>query len=85
MMREALIKRIRAGVLAACDDVSGIVLFGSFARGEPAHDVDVLVVVRETGKPQREQEKQVIAIGPTFIDNGQRLCGLVVSGGLICP
>ena len=72
MIREALIERIRAGVLAACDDVSGVILFGSFARGKPAHDVDVLVVVRGTGKPRREWDAQVIAvrraIGPLGLD-----------------
>jgi len=72
MDRETLIERIRAGVLAACDDVSGVILFGSFARGRPAHDVDVLVVVRGAGKPRREWDAQVIAIrraiGPLGLD-----------------
>ncbi|HEC34353.1 MAG TPA: HEPN domain-containing protein, partial [Chloroflexi bacterium] len=62
MNRETLIERIRAGVLAACDDVSGVILFGSFARGKPARDVDVLVVVRGARKPQRERGAQAIAI-----------------------
>lgn len=72
MVRKALIKRIRAGVLTACDDVSGVILFGSLVRGQPAHDVDVLVVVRGTGRQQREQRSQVIAIrraiGPLGLD-----------------
>jgi len=72
VIREALIERIRAGVLTACDDVSSVILFGSFARGKPAHDVDVLVVVREAGKAQRERGAQVIAlrraIGPLGFD-----------------
>ena len=71
-MRETLIERIRDGVLAACDDVSGIILFGSFARGEPAHDVDVLVVVPRTGESQSKRDAQVIAIrraiGPVGLD-----------------
>lgn len=38
---------IRARLLAARDDIVGIILFGSFARGEGWHDIDVLVVLRE--------------------------------------
>jgi len=71
-MREALIERIRAGVLVACEDVSGVILFGSFARGERAHDVDVLVVGPRAGKSQSERDAQVIAIrravGPVGLD-----------------
>lgn len=67
-----LIERIRAGVLAACDDVSGIILFGSFARSEPAQDVDVLVVVPGAGGSLRKRGKQVTAIrraiGPLRLD-----------------
>jgi predicted nucleotidyltransferase len=78
--RKALFEQIRAGVLAACEDVVGIILFGSFARGEPAHDLDVLVVVRgvlRTGtrtitKPERERWAEEIAIrqaiGPLGMD-----------------
>lgn len=72
MDRKALLEQIRAGVLAACRDVVGILLFGSFARGEPAHDLDVLVVVRGSGKPERERWAEVIAIrraiGPLGLD-----------------
>jgi HEPN domain-containing protein/predicted nucleotidyltransferase len=62
MERGVLVERVRAGVLTACQDVAGVVLFGSFARGESAHDVDVLVVVRGAGKPERERWAEALAI-----------------------
>ncbi len=72
MDRKALVERIGAGVLVACKDVTGVVLFGSFAREEPAHDLDVLVVVRGGGKSERERWANVIAIrraiGPVGLD-----------------
>jgi len=72
MDREALIERIRAGVLAVCQGVVGVVLFGSFARGESAHDVDALIVVRGAAKPERERWAETIAIrraiGPVGLD-----------------
>jgi len=73
MDREALIEQIRAGVLAVRDDVVGILLFGSFARGKgSAHDLDVLVVVQGAEKPRRERWSEVIsvrrAIGPLGLD-----------------
>lgn len=45
--RDEIMARIRDRLLAARDDVVGIILFGSFARGEAWHDIDVLVVLRE--------------------------------------
>ncbi len=72
MDRKTLFEQVRAGVLAACKDVVGILLFGSFVRGELAHDLDVLVVVRGTAKPERERWAEVIAIrqaiGPLGLD-----------------
>lgn len=62
MDRGALIERVRAGVLTVCQDVVGIVLFGSFARGKSAHDVDVLVVVRGAGRPERERWAETMAV-----------------------
>jgi predicted nucleotidyltransferase len=47
LSREAIIARVRDGILAARDDVMGIVIFGSFARGSAWHDVDVLAVLRD--------------------------------------
>ena len=47
LSRDELIVHIRDRLLAARDDVVGIILFGSFARGEGWHDIDVLVVLRE--------------------------------------
>ena len=38
---------IRKQLLAARDDIVGIILFSSFARGEAWHNIDVLVVLRE--------------------------------------
>lgn len=37
--------RIRDDLLAPVDDVLGIIVFGTFARGEAWRDVDVLVVL----------------------------------------
>ena len=62
MDREALVERIRAGVLGVCQDAVGILLFGSFARGEPAHDLDVLVVVRDPGWSEQERWTRVIDV-----------------------
>ncbi len=62
MERERLLERIQTGVLTGCKDVVGILLFGSFAREEPAKDLDVLVIVRGPTKPERERWAEVIAI-----------------------
>ena len=59
--REALVEQIRNRVLAARSDVVGIILFGSFARDEPYHDVDVLVIVGGPGSPQ-ERDSEVIVL-----------------------
>jgi len=72
MDREALIEQVRTGVLAACENVVGILIFGSFARGRPARDLDVLVVVRGGKEPEQERGSQMIAIrraiGPLGLD-----------------
>ena len=47
LSRDETIGHIRERLLAARDDVEGIILFGSFARSEDWHDIDVLVVLRE--------------------------------------
>jgi predicted nucleotidyltransferase len=47
LSRDEIMAHIRDRLLAARHDVVGIILFGSFARGEPWHDIDVLVVLRE--------------------------------------
>jgi len=47
LSRDQIVTRIRDRLLAARDDVVGIVLFGSFARGEAWQDIDVLVVLRD--------------------------------------
>lgn len=47
LSREEVLARIREGILSVRDDVLGVVVFGSFARGEAWHDIDVLVVLRE--------------------------------------
>ena len=62
LTREQVVRRIRAGVMAACDDVMAISLFGSFARGKSYRDVDVLVVVREPRKPLLERGPEISAI-----------------------
>jgi len=72
MDRETLVERVQAGVLSACEGAVGIVLFGSFVRGEPAHDLDVLVVVQGGEKSERRRQDEVIAvrkaIGPLGLD-----------------
>ena len=45
LSRTEILADIRQSVLAARPDVVGIIVFGSFARGEDWRDVDVLVVV----------------------------------------
>lgn len=47
LSRDEIIAHIRDRLLAARDDIVGIILFGSFARGEAWHDIDVLVVLGE--------------------------------------
>jgi predicted nucleotidyltransferase len=47
LSRDEIIGHIRERLLAARDDVEGIILFGSFARCEAWYDIDVLVVLRE--------------------------------------
>jgi HEPN domain-containing protein/predicted nucleotidyltransferase len=47
LSRDELIVHIRDRLLAARDDIVGIILFGSFTRGEAWHDIDVLIVLRE--------------------------------------
>ncbi|MFQ5408774.1 MAG: HEPN domain-containing protein [Anaerolineales bacterium] len=50
---------IRDRILAARDDVAGIVLFGSFARNEEWQDVDVLVVLHTPFEPGLEWRARV--------------------------
>ena len=73
MSHEALVEQIRSRVLAARDDVVGIVFFGSFVRDEPYHDVDVLVVVGGPPGSLQERDSEMIALRraidlPTDVD-----------------
>jgi predicted nucleotidyltransferase len=47
LSRDEITAHIRDRLLAARDDVVGIILFGSFAWSEAWHDIDVLVMLRE--------------------------------------
>jgi predicted nucleotidyltransferase len=53
LARAEILARLRTGALAARDDVVGVIVFGSFARGTRYHDVDVLVVLERLA-PGRE-------------------------------
>lgn len=53
---------IRDAILGARDDVVALVLFGSLARGEPYHDVDVLVVVDKLDKSLLERSEDMLAL-----------------------
>ena len=43
--REEILSRLRAGIVSARSDVAGIIVIGSFARGEAWRDLDVVVVL----------------------------------------
>jgi len=60
--REKIATQLRDCLRAARDDVLGIVVFGSFARDEPWHDVDVLVVVEKDPVSPVEHDEQVAAL-----------------------
>lgn len=58
MLNEAFLKSLRERLLSVGEDISGLILFGSSARGEvSARDMDVLVVLKgpEVGRPQRDR------------------------------
>ncbi len=62
MTRQEIIDRVREGVLSACENVVGIILFGSFARGGEYRDVDVIVVLEGLDKPLLERAKLEVEI-----------------------
>lgn len=72
LTREEIIKRIREGILSACENVVGIILFGSFARGGEYRDVDLIVVLERLDKPLLERAGLEVeirrAIGLTGLD-----------------
>ncbi len=57
LSHDRIIARIRTGLLAARSDLAGVVIFGSFARGERWHDLDVLVVLREAITDRRARRE----------------------------
>jgi HEPN domain-containing protein/predicted nucleotidyltransferase len=59
LTRDEILARIRTGTLAARDDVGGVIVFGSFARGTHYHDVDVLVVLKHL-EPGREARTRAL-------------------------
>lgn len=63
LSREEVISRIRKGLLAARDDVVGIIVFGTFARGEAWKDLDVVVVLRSLERGNRAWVDTAIALG----------------------
>lgn len=60
--REEVIEAIKAGVLCTGDDVTAIVLFGSFARGGEYRDIDLLVVLESLDKAPLDRKDEVQAI-----------------------
>lgn len=62
LTRVEITARVRDRLLAARDDVLGIVLFGSFARGQSWRDVDVLVVVETLPKSPHDYNRQAAAL-----------------------
>jgi len=60
--REAIESRIHDGLLATRPDVVGIIVFGSFARGETWRDVDVLVVLPGPTGDTREWADTVLTL-----------------------
>jgi HEPN domain-containing protein/predicted nucleotidyltransferase len=63
LSRDEIIARLREGILAARADVVGIILFGSFARGEAWHDVDVLVVLEKLESGRLAWTNIAVALG----------------------
>jgi len=63
MKKDSVHTAIRNAILATRSDVVAIVLFGSLARGEPYHDIDVLVVVDKLDKGMLERSQDMLALG----------------------
>lgn len=62
LTRTEITTRIRDRVLAARDDIVGLVVFGSFARGSQWHDVDVLIIVETSSYSTQDYSGQVAAL-----------------------
>lgn len=63
-----LARETAARIAAAYPQVSRIVLFGSFARGDygTRSDLDLLVIFTETGKSQRELLAELLRFSPAY-------------------
>ncbi len=68
LTREEILGRIRHDLLAAREDVVGIIVFGSFARGESWRDVDVLAVLESL-----DSEKSAWVAAATALSNAIQL------------
>jgi len=68
MERDEILRRIKEGILRNRTDVVSIVVFGSFARGERYHDLDVLVVVRELDVGRLERGPDMVALSTSLRD-----------------
>lgn len=66
MPRNEILSSIRKGLLAARDDVVGIIVFGTFARGEAWRDIDVLVVLETLESGISGRVKTAIALERTI-------------------
>jgi len=66
MPRNEILSSIREGLLAARDDVVGIIVFGTFARGEAWRDIDVLVVLETLESGISARVKTAIALERTI-------------------
>jgi len=60
--REEIIERIKAGVERSRSDVAAIVIFGSFAKGDDYHDIDLLAAVEAIDESPLERKEEIQAI-----------------------
>lgn len=61
-MREEIIGRIKAGVRQSRSDVAAIVIFGSFAKDDDYHDIDLMVAVEAIDEPALDRKDEIQAI-----------------------
>lgn len=60
--REEIIERIKAGVRQSRSDVAAIVIFGSFAKDDDYHDIDLMVAVEAIDEPALDRKEEIQAI-----------------------
>jgi HEPN domain-containing protein/predicted nucleotidyltransferase len=65
------------------EEILGIILFGSLARGESHHDVDMLVVVDREGMTRKERDEALITLRRALGSEATRIdLAVVDKGGL---